>query len=662
MFTKIRNGLRFQYDFETLEITACGKNGFRVRSTYGHNLPKKNWSIKEIQSSCKIEIKNDVATLVNGSTSIQIEKNGYMSFFKDNKLIFRDYNRNFDNFNDSHTRSPLRLKGREYALYPSKNFKATVTFEAPDKNEKIYGMGQYQHSELNLKGMCLELVQKNTQSSVPVFMSSNKYIFFWNNPSTGRATFAKDRTIWEAENTSYIDYWFSTGESFKELMTNYCEITGFSGEMPDYALGFWQSKLRYQTQDEIYEVAKEYKKRNLPLSVIVEDFFHWKYQGDWGFDKKFFPNPAKLTKDLDDLGVKLMVSIWPTVEPWSKNYSTLLEKGCLMNTRYGKRVGLDFLADTTHIDVTNPVARKEMWKSVNKNYSKKGIELFWLDEAEPEMNIYQMDNYVFDMGLANEVGNSYAYWYAKTFDDGLKAGGKDKSILLLRCAWAGSQKYNVLLWSGDINCTFEGMRNQLQCGLNVGMAGIPWWTCDIGGFHGGNIHDEKFIELLTRWFAWGAFMPVFRLHGDRQPAIPPVKGAIQQSGSPNEIWSFGEKTYEILKNYLFMREKIRPYLSTVMKESSTKGYPMMRTMFFEFDDPKCFEFEDQYMLGSDLLVAPIFEANPRERKVYLPAGTQWVDIWSKKVFQGGQVVDATIDIDKIPLFAKLNSQVEKELK
>ena len=657
-FKRLKNGLRYQFDFETLEITACGKNGLRIRSTYGHELPPKNWSIVETNDSCDVTIDKTVATIVNGSTKITITDYGYISVFKNDELILRDFNRNFANFDDSHTRSPLRISARKYDLYPSRNFKTTVMFES-DPEEKLFGMGQYQHDQVNLKGMSLELAQRNTQASVPVLLSSKKYIFFWNNPSVGRATFSKDKMIWESENTNYIDYWISTGDSYKELIENYCDITGRPSLMPDYALGFWQSKLRYQTQDEILSIAKEYKKRGLPLDIIVEDFFHWKYQGDWSFDKRFFPDPKKLTNDLEELGVKLMVSVWPTMEYLSDNYVSFLEKGYLMDVRKGKRVGLDFLTDTTFVDCTYENARKAFWNIVKKNYFDNGISLFWLDEAEPEASYVDYDNFVYHLGLGTEIGNSYPYWYEKAFYDGIRESGVDNPIFLARCVWAGSQKFNVLLWSGDTNCTFEDMRKQLKAGLNVGLAGIPWWTCDIGGFHGGNINDPHFKELVVRWFEWGAFLPVFRLHGDRKPKLPLIKGAIQDSGSPNEIWSFGEEAYEIMKKYLFIREKMKPYLRTVMKESSKKGYPMIRPMFFEFEnDDKCYEFEEQYMLGSDLLVAPIVEEKAKEKLVYLPKGHVWIDVWTKKQYNGGQVVKATIDLDKIPLFAVEESSLK----
>lgn len=335
-----------------------------------------------------------------------------------------------------------------------------------------------------------------------------------------------------------------------------------------------------------------------------------------------------------------------------------MRNGYLTDVVYGKRVGYDFMADTVFIDVTNPQAAQFLWETVKRNYCDYGITSFWLDEAEPEYARYQAENYVYNGGSAAEVGNVYPLCYSKAFYDGLRRNGEQEIVNLVRCAWCGSQAYGALVWSGDINSSFEGMRNQLQAGLNIGMAGIPWWTSDIGGFHGGDVGDEAFRELLVRWFEWGTFCPVMRLHGDRLPKTPPANGIGPDSGAQNEVWSFGESTYAILKPYLFLREAIKPYLTETAAQASSYGYPMMRALFFEFpQDEACYAAEDTYMLGGDLLVAPIFEAAAQSRPVYLPRGCDWVDVWTGNAYRGGQTVSGTTDLDKIPLFVRKGAAV-----
>lgn len=240
--------------------------------------------------------------------------------------------------------------------------------------------------------------------------------------------------------------------------------------------------------------------------------------------------------------------------------------------------------------------------------------------------------------------------------EGMEKEGQENILNLLRCAWAGSQKYGALVWSGDIDSSFRSLRSQFAAGLNMGIAGIPWWTTDIGGFHGGNINDPAFKECLTRWFQFGAFSPVFRLHGDREPHKKPltgVGGGAMPSGADNEVWTYGEEVYAICKKYLFLREKMRPYILDVMKEAHEKGAPAMRTLFWNFpEDKKSWEVSDEFCLGGDILVAPVLYENQRSREVYLPAGVNWRDLNSGKILEGGNTYTVDAPIDTIPVFIR----------
>ena len=304
----------------------------------------------------------------------------------------------------------------------------------------------------------------------------------------------------------------------------------------------------------------------------------------------------------------------------------------------------------------NPETRKYVWDVCKKNYYDYGINAFWLDNSEPDYGVYDFDNYRYYAGPALQCTNTYPVGYAKGFYDGLKAEGEKDVMSLVRCAWAGSQKYGVLTWSGDIHSSFRAMREQLQAGLNMSVAGIPWWTSDIGGFVGGNIKDPYFKELLVRWFAWGCFCPVFRMHGERSPWYEREEEFINNvrqltSGQDNEVWSFGEDNYEILKKYLFIRERLRPYIRECMKQASLTGAPVMRPLFFDFDgDKTAWEAEDEYMFGPDILVAPVMEEKVTQRSVYLPAGATWTDANTGEVYEGGQRVIVPAPLDIIPVF------------
>ena len=393
-----------------------------------------------------------------------------------------------------------------------------------------------------------------------------------------------------------------------------------------------------------------------PISVIVIDYFHWPLQGDWKFDEKYWPDPDAMIQELKEMGIELMVSIWPTVDYRSENFQEMKEKGYLIRTDRGFRIVMDFQGNTVHYDATNPAAREYVWQKAKKNYYDKGIKVFWLDEAEPEYSVYDFDNYRYHMGPNVQVGNIYPALYAKTFFDGMKAEGQENIINLLRCAWAGSQKYGALVWSGDIHSSFSSLRNQLAAGLNMGLAGIPWWTTDIGGFHGGDPKDPKFQELLVRWFEYGTFCPVMRLHGYREPLKEPMGkegGAACVSGADNEVWSFGEEAYEICKKYLALCESMKPYITELMEAAHEKGTPVMRPLFYDFPkDSKCWEIEDQYMFGPDVLVAPVTYADMRKRTIYLPEGSQWTNFDTEEIYEGGQVIEVDAPLSQIPVFTR----------
>ena len=602
----------------------------------------------------KISISENSAEIINGKIRAKMSNAGKLFFYnQDGKVLLEEFLRNRRDIKSDHC-SALEIEALEFKPIISGDYELKVRFES-DPEEKIFGMGQYQQPYLNLKGTDLELAQRNSQASVPFALSSLGYGFLWNNPAIGRVTFGKNLTTWQACSTKKMDYWITAGDTPAEIETAYSAVTGRVPMMPDYAMGFWQCKLRYQTQEELLGVAREYKKRGLPISVIVIDYFHWPLQGDWRFDPKYWPDPDAMIRELKEMGIELMVSIWPTVDYRSENFQEMLEKGYLVRTERGMRITMGCLGNTIHYDSTNPGARDYVWQKVKANYYDKGIKLFWLDEAEPEYGVYDFENYRYHLGPDTQVGNIYPMMYAKTFFDGMKAEGQKNIINLLRCAWAGSQRYGALVWSGDIHSSFRSFRNQFAAGLNMGIAGIPWWTTDIGGFHGGDPKDPAFQELLVRWFEYGAFCPVMRLHGERQPLKAPIGtegGGLCVSGADNEVWSFGEENYKILRKFLFLRESMKPYITKLMKDAHETGAPVMRPLFYDFpDDSFSWDCTDEYMFGSEILVAPVLYENMKERKVYLPAG-EWHDIWSGKCYDGGKTITVPTPMDQIPVFTR----------
>lgn len=655
MIEQNANRIIYRYNNEKVWIEPWGKDSVRVRAAKMPEMPSENWALEEkVSTRAEIHIDKEQAALVNGKIKVVVSRLGKITYLNAHgKVILEEYVRNRDDVT-SEKCSALCVDAREFKPILGGDFQLAVRFES-DPSEKIYGMGQYQQPYLDLKGCELELAQRNSQASVPFMISSLGYGFLWNNPAVGNVVFGKNRTTWHAISTKVLDYWVTAGDTPAELIENYASVTGTVPMMPEYGLGFWQCKLRYQSQKEILDVAREYKRRGVPLSVIVIDFFHWPKEGEWKFDPEFWPDPAGMVKELQEMGTKVMISIWPTVDHKSENYADMREKGLLINVERGFPNALFNVDNTMHIDVTNPEARKYVWDIVKKNYYESGIQIFWLDEAEPEYDAYHFDNYRYHLGPNVQIGNIYPKEYAKLFYEGMESEGQENIMNLIRCAWAGSQKYGALVWSGDIGSSYDSMRNQLAAGLNMGLAGIPWWTTDIGGFHGGNPDDPEFRELFLRWFAYGTFCPVMRLHGDREPhkeALSECGGGRYPSGADNEIWSYGEEAYEICRSYIFIRERLKPYIRELMQEAHEKGTPVIRPLFYDFtEDRNCWDVEDQYMFGKDIVVAPVLYPNMEERQVYLPKGVKWYDLWSGEEFAGGQKVTVKTPIDKIPLFS-----------
>ncbi len=660
-------------------IEPWGENSLRVRMSAEARMDEHDWALTEKVEHTNVTItmeeidvtdpwyqseeyskyhqKGTQATLTNGKITAKVSHEGWISFYNQKgELLTEEYWRNRNRIN--RYCAPLRIDGRELKpIQGTTDFKLTVRFEAFD-DEKIFGMGQYQEKNLNKKGAVLELAHRNSQASVPFMVSSRGYGFLWNNPAIGTAVFGTNKTEWTAQSTKKLDYFITAGDSPAEIEEQYVKAVGRTPMMPEYGLGYWQCKLRYRNQEEILAVAREHKKRGLPMDAIVVDFFHWTRQGDFKFEPRDWPEPEAMVKELKEMGIETVVSVWPTIDEQSENFGEMAGKGYLVMTDRGNANHMTWMGNTIFFDATNPGAQEFIWERCRENYYKKGIRCFWLDEAEPEYGPYDFDNYRYYEGPALQCTNYYPVGYAKGFYEGLRKEGETDIMSLVRCAWAGSQKYGVLTWSGDIYSSFRSMREQLQAGLNMGMAGIPWWTSDIGGFVGGNIQDKHFQELLVRWFAWGAFCPVFRMHGERSPWYEReqeyINGVRQlTSGQDNEVWSFGEDNYEILKKYLFIREKLRPYIRECMKAASEKGAPVMRPLFFDFpEDEKCWEVEDTYMFGPDILVAPVMEEGARERTLYLPAGCQWTDANTKKVYEGGAQITVPAPLDIIPVMIR----------
>lgn len=652
-FFEVREGsLIYRENGETLMVTPWGKDSLRVRSVFAGEVEEGSVALLEPEPvEADIVIGEWEASITNGNIKARLWVNGWghalqIGFYNQRgELLLREISNG----------GALQKKARHFRPLPGGEYELKVSFEASPE-EKIYGMGQYQQEVMNLKGCNLELAHRNSQASIPFCLSDKGYGFLWHNAAVGEVHFGTNTTEWLARSAMQMDYWITAGDTPAQIEEAYALATGKSPMMPEYGLGFWQCKLRYYNQEQVLRIAREYKERGITPDVLTIDYYHWPRCGDWRFDPEYFPDPGAMVKELREMGIETMVSVWPQVDVRSENFEEMKQKGLLLKSNMGVDVQMIFHGNNLFLDATNPRTRKYVWEKLKKNYADMGIRTFWLDEAEPEFGTYDFDLYTSSAGPMARTGNIYPREYARLVYEGQQEMGQRDVVNLIRCAWAGSQRYGALVWSGDIMSTYEDFRRQICAGLHMGICGIPWWTTDIGGFHGGNIEDSGFRELLVRWFQFGTFCPVMRLHGSRQPHQPIVNRAGEErecTGADNEIWSFGEEAYPILVKFIGIRERMRDYTREVMRQAHEKGSPVMRTLFYEFpEDKECWDITDAYLYGPDILVAPVCHEGAEGRRVYLPQGASWTHAGTGEVYEGGVWLDVEAPLETVPLFLR----------
>jgi alpha-D-xyloside xylohydrolase len=653
--------LEVRHRHEVIRIQAWGPDSVRVRAAR-HRIPADSvGALAEdppVATTSDITVDGTSAALANGRLLVEVTFDTAASY-PEPLIAFRGPDG-----------AELLAESREHFWMPGARVFAghrSGAYEihqqfAAYPGERLYGLGQRTHGRLNLKGLALDLVQRNGEVSIPFVLSDRGYGMLWNSPAVGRVEFAENATRWQAGQAREIDYWLTAAATPKEILARYADATGHAPELPAWASGFWQSKLRYRTQDELLSVAREYHRRGLPLSVIVADFFHWSAMGDYRFDPAEWPDPDAMVAELRALGVELMVSIWPTVSPLSENYDEFYQRGLLVGADQGVEFqqtiqdkGMAAPMPVAFYDPTNPAAGQYVWSLVERNYLSHGIRVFWLDACEPELNPADPGNLSYYAGPGAEVAGIYPRDNARLFAAGLAAAGQPPTVLLCRSAWAGSQRYGAAVWSGDIPATWESLRLQVRAGLNIAISGIPWWTTDIGGFHGGDPSDPAYRELIVRWFQYGVFCPLFRLHGDRQPRVPT---GFEMTGGPNEAWSYGDAAYQRIAAALRLRERLRPYIHQQMRVAARTGTPPMRPLFVDYpEDQGAWQVEDEFLFGPDLLIAPVLEPGATARDVFLPAGRAWIEAGSGDRHEGGNVVPVALSADRIPVFVAEGSEV-----
>ncbi|MFG1806812.1 TIM-barrel domain-containing protein [Streptomyces sp. NPDC049040] len=652
-FTQLPNLLRWRHGHHVLEIQPWGPDSVRVRAGLHRitdGLPGALDPEPAAHADAAIEVHDSHAVLANGLLRITVgAADGLVTATRTDtgEELLREEPPHF-----------WWPGARHFESVGGGLHRIEQRFAAYD-GERVHGLGQHGHGRFDQKGTVLELQQRNGEVSIPFAVSSRGYGFLWNNPAVGRVEFALNGTRWVADRARQLDYWLTAGRTPADILGHYAGATGRAPAFPHWASGLWQSKLRYRNQAEVLDVAREYARRGLPLSVIVIDYLHWRNLGDWDFDRRDWPDPRGMVEELREMGVEVAVSVWPSVSPLSEGYAQLRDAGQLVATYSGATVHADW-PDTEEApegigvafyDATDPAARAALWDRLQENYYKLGIRAFWLDACEPEMRPGHPHNLDYAAGSGSEVANLYPREHARGIHEHLTAQGETEVLSLVRSAWAGSQRYGAALWSGDIPATFGALADSVRAGLNVAMSGIPWWTTDIGGFHGGDPDDEDHRELMVRWFQFAAFCPLLRLHGHREPRV--FHGPIGVGGGPNEIWSYGERAQSAMTAALRLRTRLRPYLHEQLAAGRAEGLPLIRPLLLEFPaDEAGWDVDDQFLCGRDLLVAPVVRQGATERRVHLPAGAEWRDLATGAVHPGGRSVTAAAPLDIVPLFLR----------
>ena len=541
---------------------------------------------------------------------------------------------------DSKTMTPMTVNGEE--TYRAEDY---MTLGGYGSTEALYGLGQHQAGVWNYRGESVDLSEDNTSIAVPLMVSSAGYGVFWNNASRSRFNNRFVHAMYvSSEVADIIDYYFLYGPELDQVVAGYRELTGTAPMFGKWAYGFWQCKNRYKTQIELLGVAQKYRDLKIPVDNIVQDWFWWNRKGEHIFNENY-PDPKGMIDQLHRENFHLMISVWPFFEPGSTAYETMdkngwfIDKTVVAKPPYHK-------AEMAVYDASNPEARKYYWQLMDNALFKIGVDAWWLDTTEPETEGREENiqlNHKLGIGSGNRFVNLFPLMTTTAVYEGQRAASNQKRVFILsRSAFAGSQRNAVTAWSGDINSDWITFRRQIPAGLNFELSGLPYWTTDIGGFVSGNPDDPAYRELFIRWFEFGTFSPILRVHGTR-------------SNDQNELWSYGADAQKILTSYDRLRYRLMPYIYSTAWMVTHSSYTPMRALAMDFrSDPRALNVGDQFMYGPALLVIPVTEPDATTRRVYLP-NTTWYDFWNGQKQAGGKMIDAPAPLDRLPLYVRAGS-------
>jgi len=461
-----------------------------------------------------------------------------------------------------------------------------------------------------------------------------------------------------------LDYYFIRGNNPDEVISGYRIVTGKAQVMPKWAMGFWQSRERYKTQKELLSTLREFRRRQIPIDNIVQDWSYWK-QDAWGsheFDSSRFPNPDAMVKEVHDSNAHIMISVWPKFYINTEHYKEFADKGWMYKQAVKDSIK-DWIGDGyigSFYDAYSQGARDLFWKQMNEKLYNKHFDAWWMDASEPDINSNASMAYrkklmnPTALGSSTEFFNAYGLMNAKGIYEGQrKTNPNDRVFILTRSGFAGSQKYGAAIWSGDIGTRWEDMKAQISAGLNFSISGNPYWTMDDGGFcvekryekaKEGSEDLNEWRELNVRWNQFGAFVPLFRSHGQ-----PPYR----------ELWNIAPETHPAYKSMLYytqLRYRLMPYIYSLAGECFFNDFTIMRPLLMDFENDKnVMNIGDQYMFGKNLMICPVYKYKARNREVYFPNDAGWYNLYDGEFTSGGQKLTVNAPYDRMPIYVAAGS-------
>jgi alpha-D-xyloside xylohydrolase len=624
---------------------------FKKESLSVIKTPQKT-SVRIKQSGDELSLKSDnlqvVLNLKNGKISFSALKGETLLSEKELGVIFTD-------FNDAGVKT--------YSVFQSFIL---------DKDEAIYGLGQQQNGKMIQRNLKLNMVQGNTDDYIPFFLSVKGYGLFWDNYSPTLFEDNPESTSFKSDVGDCADYYFMYGGNADGVIACMRDLTGQVPMFPLWTFGYWQSKERYKSQDELVDVVKKYRELGVPLDGIIQDWQYWGNNYLWNameFLNSDYYNPQKMVDDIHNLNAHMIISIWNSFGPQTKQYKELDKIGALMDFQTWPQSGSDkwppnrdYPSGVRAYDPYNPEARNIYWKYLNKGIFSLGMDGWWMDSSEPDHLDFKpsdFDNKTY-LGSFRKVRNAFPLMTVGGLYQHQRSVTSDKRVFILtRSAFAGQQHYGANTWSGDVTSSWDALRNQISAGLNFSLSDIPYWNSDIGGFFLSRfkkkLDDAGYRELYARWIQFGTFCPMMRSHG---------------TDAPREIYQFGkkgDKVYDAIEKSINLRYSLLPYIYSASWDITANQSTMMRALMMDFaSDKQAFDINDEYMFGKSLLVCPVtipmYSKETEEdfstlksRELYLPKGTDWYDFWTGNKYTGGQTIKKEAPIDIIPLYVKAGS-------